>query len=113
MRENELRSVSKEAATYLAYGISINFITPSSGLTLSSDALFPVPEDVRDGLDHKTQPFTLSGELHHGSIEMGVTWDEDSILRQSIQDLLNDFQSILRDIEHVSLDMTVDDFMSV
>ena len=38
---------------------------------------------------------------------------KDSILRQSIQSLLNEFQAILRDIEHVSLDTTVDDLMSV
>lgn len=113
VREDDFRSVSEEAAAHLAYGISINFIPPSSGLTLSSDALFPVPEDVRDGLDHKTQPFNLSGELHQGSIKMDVTWDEDSILRQSIQGLLNKFQAILRNMEHVNLDMAVKDFMSV
>ena len=113
VRGNDFQCVSEEAAAHLAYGISINFIPPSSGLTLSTDALFPVPEDVKDELDHNTQPFTLSGELHQGSIKIDVTWDEDSVLRQSIQGLLNNFQAILRNIEHVSLDMTVEDFMSV
>lgn len=74
---------------------------------------FSVPEDVGEGLDHKTQPFILSGEVHQGGIKMDVTWDEDSILRRSTQGLLNEFQAVLRNIEDVGLDMTVDDFMSV
>lgn len=113
VREDDFRSVSKEAAAHLVSGISISFMTPSSGLTLSPDSMFSVPEDVKDGLDLKTQPFTLSGELHRRTIKIHVTWNEDSIFRQSIQGLLNGFQAILRNIEHVSLDMTVDDFTSV
>lgn len=50
VREDEFRSVSEEAAEHLAHGINVNFVPPSSGLTLGSDARFPVPEDVEDGL---------------------------------------------------------------
>ena len=113
VREDDFRSVSDEAAAHLAYGISINFVPPTTGLTLNSNALFPAPKDVRGGLGYQTLPFVLSGELHHGSIEMYVTWDEKTILRQSIQGLLNNFKGILQNFEHVGLDMTVDNFMSV
>lgn len=44
---------------------------------------------------------------------MDVTWDEEIIPQQSIQGLLNDFQEILLDLEQVSLDMTVDNVLSV
>lgn len=104
VQEDDFRNVSGEAAAHLAHRIDINFVPPSSGLTLSPDALFPVPEDVRDGLGHKTLPFFLSGELHHESIKMDVTWDEESILRQSIQGLLDDFQAILHCLGQVMID---------
>lgn len=113
VREDDFRKVSGEAAAHLAHRIDVNFVPPASGLTLSSDTLFPVPEDIRDGLGHKTLPFFLSGELHGGSIKMDVTWDEESILRQSIRGLLNDFQAILHCFEQVTLDMTVDNVLSV
>ncbi|KAF6218618.1 hypothetical protein HO133_005969 [Letharia lupina] len=113
VREDDFRSVRGEAAEHLASGIYINFVPPSSGLTLSFDALFNVAEDFRDGLGYQTLPFVLSGELHYGSIRMDVTWDEEIIPRQSIQGLLNDFQGILLDLEQVSLDMTVDNVLSV
>lgn len=88
-------------------------IVRENDLLSVSDGLFHVPEEVKGGSGHKTQPFILSAELHQGGIKMDLTWDEDSILRQSIQGLLNEIQAILRDMKHVSLDMTVDDFMSV
>ncbi|KAF6241054.1 hypothetical protein HO173_000848 [Letharia columbiana] len=56
VREDEFRSVCGEAAEHLASGIYINFVPPSSGFTLSPDALFPVAEDVRDGLGYQTLP---------------------------------------------------------
>lgn len=55
---------------------NINFIPPSSGLTLSFDGLFPLPKRVRDELGYQTQPFILGGELHHGSARMNMRWDE-------------------------------------
>ena len=113
VREDDFGKLSGEAAAHLAHRIDINFIPPSSGLTLSSDALFPVPEDVRDGLGYQTLPFVLSGELHHESIKMDVTWDEESIPRQSIQGLLKDFEAILLCLEQVNLDMTVENVFSV
>lgn len=113
VREDDFRSLSGEAAAHLEYGININFVPPSSGLILSSDALFPAPEDVRDGVGFQTLPLILTGELHQRKIKMDVTWDEELILRQRIQGLLNDFQAILRYLEHVSLDTTVDNVLSV
>lgn len=63
----------------------------------------------------QTLPFILSGELQHESIKMDVTWDEESIPRQSIQGLLSNFQAIryFKIFEHVSLDMTADNLLSV
>ena len=61
VREDDFRSISEEAAPHLAYGISINFIPPSSSLTLGSDALFLVPEDVRGGLGTRICHSLLAG----------------------------------------------------
>ena len=83
VREDDFRSTSGEAAAHLAYGININFVPPSSGLNFSSDALFPVAEDVRDELGFQTLPFILSGELRRGSIKMDVTKNQsfDKVFR--------------------------------
>ena len=113
VREKDFQSVSREAAAHLEHGININFVPPSSGLTLSSDALIAVPEDIRDGVGFQTLPFILKGELDGGSIKMDVTWDEKSIPRQIIQDLLNDYQAVLKSLAHVSVDTNVDHISSV
>lgn len=79
VREDEFRNVSSEAAAHALHGININFEPPSSGLTLDSDALFSVPDDVRDGLGHYTLSFILSGELRQGrggGVKMDVTYEE-------------------------------------
>ena len=113
VRENDFRSISGEAAAHLEHGININFVPPSSGLTLSSDALIAVPEDIRDGVGFQTLPFILKGELDGGNIKMDVTWDEKSIPRQIIQDLLDDFQAVLKYLAHISVDKNVDHVFSV
>ena len=113
VRENDFRRISGEAAAHLEHGININFIPPSSGLTLSSDALIAVPEDIRDGVGFQTLPFILKGELDGGNIKMDVTWDEKSIPRSIIQDLLNDFQAVLKYFAHVSVDVNVGHVFSV
>ncbi len=66
--EAEFRNISGEAAAHLVHGININFIPPSSGLTLSVDTLFHIPKGVRDRLGYQTLPLILSGELHSGRI---------------------------------------------
>lgn len=58
VREDDFRNVFGKAAAHLANGINIKFAPPSSGLTLSSDALFPLPEDFRDGLGNQTLRFS-------------------------------------------------------
>ena len=105
VREEEFQKVSPEAAEHLLHGINVNFAPPSTGLTLSSDALFPVPDDVRHGLDHQSVQFLLSGELHRSSIKMNVAWDEGLIARESIQTLLSNFKGALYHLE--SLDQKV------
>ena len=74
-----------EAAAHLASDINLNFVAPSPGLTLSSDAVFPVPKDVRERSGYQALLFILSGDLPHGSINMDVSWDEGSIARQSFE----------------------------
>ena len=112
VREDEFRSVSQEAAAHLLHGISINFVPPSTGLTLGSDVLFPVPEDARDGLGYQTLSFVTSGELRDGSVEMDVRWDEEAISQRDVQGLLNDFRAILQFITQVGRETTVDNILS-
>ena len=113
VREKDFQSISREAAAHLEHGININFVPPSSGLTLSEDALIAVPEDVRDGVGFQTLPFILKGEVEGGNVRMDVTWDEKSIPRQIILDLLSDYQAVLKALAHVSADVKVDHVFSV
>lgn len=64
-------------------------------------------------MDWVTRLCVFRGELHRGSIKKDVKRDEELILRQSIRGLLNDFHAILKYLEQVKLDMTVDNVLSV
>lgn len=113
LREEGFRCACPEAPAHLEYGIYVNFVPPSAGLNIGPDALFALPGDVRDGIGSQTLPFILSGELRYWSIKMDVTWDEQCIPRECIQMLLNDFQSLLQSLVQLSLNMTVNDVLSV
>ena len=103
----DFHDAAPEAAAYLKHGVNVNFTPPTSGLTLGRDAMFPVNSDFRDGLAERNRIFSVFGNIFRGKLKMDVIYEEEAVLRSTVQRFLDDWQAMVRLLSKVDPETTV------